>query len=395
MLCCADWKGSNVVGDVRKLRIGIIGGGFMAAVHSRAATAAGAELAMITSSTPLKGEAAAEALGFGSAASDGLALIADPSIDVVHICTPNATHQPLASAAILAGKHVICEKPLATDGALAAALAAGAAKRGVIATVPFVYRFHPMVREARARISAGGIGAVSTVIGHYLQDWLLASGDNNWRVNSSSGGRSRAFADIGSHLVDLIEFVTGDYIQCLCAITSTVHPRRSGQAVTTEDLAAVLFRLAGGATGTLLVSQVAAGHKNDLRLEIFGTEASIQFSQEQPEILQIGRRDGTEMLVRDSAVLGLDAARLSIVPPGHPMGYQDAFNGFVRDTYQAIQGSKPDGLPTFNDGARANQITDAVLDSAHHQRWVDVAPAAPARSAIRLHPELLKEEKYA
>jgi predicted dehydrogenase len=359
--------------DPSALRVGMIGGGFMATVHSRAARAAGATLTTLASSNPQKAERAAAQLGFTGPAPSAEAIFADPQIDVVHICTPNATHAALALAAIQAGKHVICEKPLAVDGATASATAERAIAAGIVATVPFVYRFHPMAREARARVLTGAIGAVSTVHASYLQDWLLDADDDNWRVDAGSGGNSRAFADIGSHLVDMIEFVTGLRIDAVCAVTKTVHPTRGGRVVTTEDLAAVLLRFNTGAVGTLIVSQVAAGHANDLRIEVFGEHASVRFVQESPETLSIGRRGSTETLVRDATVLSSDAARLCTVPPGHPMGYQDAFNAFVRDSYAAIRGTAPDGLPLFADGARANELTDAVLASAATSAWVEIA----------------------
>ncbi|NRG41519.1 Gfo/Idh/MocA family oxidoreductase [Rathayibacter sp. VKM Ac-2835] len=354
------------------LRVGVLGGGFMAAVHSRAARSAGAVLAGIASSSPAKGERAAGELGFEVAHDDARALIEDDSIDVVHVCTPNGTHAGLALAAIAAGKHVVCEKPLAATTAEATALVEAAAEAGVVATVPFAYRFHPMVREARARVAAGEAGRLVTVRGSYLQDWLLGASDDNWRVDPAAGGRSRAFADIGSHLVDLLEFVTGERIAALASLTSTVHAERGGRVVETEDAAGVIVRLAGGAVGTLLVSQVTAGHRNELVLEVSGLEESLRFEQELPETLWVGRRDSATLVPRDGSILRPDAARLSIVPSGHPMGYQDAFTAFARDTYAAVAGAEVEGLPTFADGLRAARITDAVLDASAAGAWVDV-----------------------
>jgi predicted dehydrogenase len=354
-----------------QLGIGIVGGGFMAEVHSRAARAARARLVGIVSSSPARSASAAQSLGVEAAYDSVELLLADPAVDVVHIATPNATHRELALAAIRAGKHVVCEKPLATSVADAAELVAAAATAGVVATVPFAYRFHPMVREARARLASGGPGRLHSIQGVYLQDWLLDRSDDNWRVDEGQGGPSRAFADIGSHLVDLIEFVTGDRIARVQALTRTVHAERaSNKDVTTEDLAAVLFETGSGAVGTLLVSQVAPGRKNRLHVELAGANESVVFDQEHPEALWLGRRAGSEIVTRGEG-LALDAARLSILPSGHPLGFQDAFNAFVADSYAAITGDQRDGLPTFDDGLRAVHITQAVIESASTGAWVD------------------------
>ena len=365
---------TDVIAPTRTLRAGFVGGGFMAAVHTRAARAARAELAGGASSSAGRARDAADRLGIDSAFDSVEALVADPDIDVVHICTPNATHAAIARAALEGGKHVICEKPLATNEADAAALVALADERGLVAAVPFVYRFHPMAREARARIARGETGRLLSVHGAYLQDWLATPHDDDWRVDAALGGPSRAFADIGSHLVDLVEFVSGDRIVRLSASTRTVYEQRANNVdIATEDLAAVVVELASGAVGTLLVSQVAPGRKNALTIELSGTDASVRFEQERPEQLWLGRADASTVVDRDPAHLAPDAARLAIVPAGHPMGYQDAFNAFVADAYAAIGGAAPDGLPRFDDGLRAVRVTGAVLASAASGSWVEVA----------------------
>ena len=364
---------TDVIAPARTLRAGFVGGGFMATVHSRAARAARAELAGGASSSAVRARDAADRLGLDAAFDSVEALIADPDIDVVHVCTPNATHAGIARAALEAGKHVICEKPLATTSADALSLVDLAAERGLVAAVPFVYRFHPMAREARARAARGDTGRLLSVHGAYLQDWLATPHDDDWRVDASLGGPSRAFADIGSHLVDLVEFVSGDRIVRLNASTRTVYEQRAMNVdIATEDLAAVVVELASGAVGTLLVSQVAPGHKNALTVELSGTDASLRFEQERPEQLWVGRSDSATIVDRDAARLAPDAARLSLVPAGHPMGYQDAFNAFVADAYAAIGGASPDGLPRFDDGLRAVRVTEAVLASAASGAWEDV-----------------------
>lgn len=354
-----------------RLRVAIVGGGFMAEVHSRAIRATRAELAGIVSSTPERSVATADRLGAARAYTSLDELLADDQVDVVHVTTPNALHADQAAAVLAAGKDVVCEKPLATTVADAERLVAVA--EGRTATVPFVYRFHPLVREARSRFASGQAGRVLSINASYLQDWLLGSDDDNWRVDSAQGGRSRAFADIGSHLVDLVEFVSGDRVSRVSATKRTVFAERAAHSgITTEDAVAVVVETRSGALGTLLVSQVAPGRKNRLWLEIAGSSESVAFDQEQPETLWVGRRKGSLVIPRDADQLSEDAARLCVVPSGHPQGYQDAFNAFVADTYAAVAGETPDGLPRFTDGLRAVRVTDAVIDSAESGTWIEM-----------------------
>jgi predicted dehydrogenase len=359
------------------IRAGIVGAGFMGVVHARAIRTAGARIAAVATSRAESAEGFAASVGAAKWTADPDELIASDALDVVHVCTPNDSHAPLALAGLHRGRHVICEKPLATTVDASESLAAEAAAAGVVATVPFVYRFYPMIREARARVLGGGIGDLVSVHGSYHQDWLARPDDDDWRVDAERGGRSRAFADIGSHLADLVEFVTGDRVARLTARTRTVHATRSGRAVTTEDLAVATVELAGGAPGQLSVSQVAHGHRNDLALEVVGTLGSVRFTHTAPDELWVARPGSTEVVSRDAAVMAPDAARFAILPPGHPMGYQDAFDAFVADSYAAIRGDRRDGLPTFAAGARAAAITAAVLDAAAGGGWVEVRGEAP------------------
>jgi predicted dehydrogenase len=372
----------------RPLRAAIVGAGFIGAVHARSARIAGAQIAGVTASSPERSRAAAETLRAARAYVSAEELVTADEVDVIHLCTPNHLHAPLAEAALAAGKHVICEKPLALDAEQAAGLADAAAASGRVATVPFVYRYHPMALEARARIAAGGLGAVRLVHGGYLQDWLSTPEDDSWRVDPALGGASRAFADIGSHWCDLAEFITGERIAAICAQASTVIPERAEhatahafeasadggprRAVTTEDLVVMLFRTQSGVVGTMLVSQVSPGRKNHLHVEVACEHASVRFEQERPETLWVGRRERTEELWRDAALLSPSAARHAIVPVGHPQGYLDCFDAFVADSYAAIAGEQPDGLPRFADGLRAARVTDAVLASSATGGWIDV-----------------------
>ncbi len=352
----------------------------MGQVHAHALRAAGIPIVGVASSSPQSAARAAERLGIARAYADVDELLADETVTLVHVLTPNATHAALATAALDAGRHVVCEKPLATTSADASALASRASGTGLIAAVPFVYRFHPMVRAARERIARGETGRLLSVQGAYLQDWLLAADDDNWRVDAGQGGASRAFADIGSHLCDLLEFIAGERITRLVARTRTVHAERGGHAVETEDLVGMLAELQGGALVSLLVSQVAPGRKNGLVLELHGEGESLRFEQERPEELWIGRRRESLLQLRNPDELQGDAARLSTLPAGHPLGYQDAFTAFVADTARSItEGAPVAGLPVFADGLRAARLTEAVLASATLGAWVEVPAEEESR----------------
>jgi len=348
----------------------------MGAVHARSARLAGARLVGVAGSTPEKSSLAAAALGAERPFATWEALVESPDVDVVHVCTPNHLHRPLAEAALAAGKHVICEKPLAVDDRGAEEMLDAAIASGRVHAVPFVYRYHPMVREARERIRTGVSGDIRLIHGGYLQDWLLKAEDDNWRVDESIGGASRAFADIGSHWCDLAEFVSGQRITRVSARTYGTFPERA-----TEDAVIMQFETDKGAVGSTVISQISAGRKNQLTLEIDAAEEALYFNQEEPETLWVGKREAVKLLKRDPGVLSPNAARLANVPAGHPQGYNDAFNAFVADAYAAtLTGEAPDGLPDFRDGLRAARITAAVLSSAETETWVDV-PSATAVTA--------------
>jgi predicted dehydrogenase len=360
----------------RGVRIAIAGAGFIGAVHARSARLAGGRLVGVAASSPARSELAAAALGAERAFGSAEELVASPDVDVVHICTPNHLHRPLAEAALAAGKHVICEKPLAVDVSGAQALVDAAIEAGRQTAVPFVYRYYPTVREARERVRSGASGAVRIIHGNYLQDWLLRPEDDNWRVDEQLGGASRAFADIGSHWCDLAEFVTGQRITRVCARMLTAMPGRA-----TEDAAIVQFETDGGAIGTTVISQISAGRKNQLFLEISAAEESLAFNQEEPDSLWRGRREAAIVIKRDAESMSESAARYAFLPAGHPQGYADCFDAFVAEAYAAVAtGEAPDGLPVFADGLRSARITEAVLSSAREERWIDV----PAPEALAL-----------
>jgi predicted dehydrogenase len=350
-----------------RLRSGIIGTGFAGAVHARAVRAAGGVVAAAAGST--EDGAGARRIGAERHEARAADLVTAGDIDIVHVCTPNHTHADLVERALAAGKHVICEKPLAMDLSGARRLESIAAESAVVTAVPFVYRFYPMVRDARMRVRRGDTGPLRLLHGTYLQDWLSSPADNDWRVDPLLGGASRAFADIGVHWCDLIEFVSGHRITRLSSRLLTVHPERrlDGRMtrVGTEDAATLQFETDHGALGSVVISQVTPGRKNRLWFSLDGARESLSFDQQAPDSLWIGSREQNTSVARGDQPY-------SVLPAGHPQGYQDSFTAFVGDVYAAIAGSEPDGLPTFADGVRAASLTEAVLRSAQSQSWVEV-----------------------
>lgn len=382
------WSGMNIP----ELSVAICGAGMIGGVHRRAAILAGADVRGVLASTPQRSEQVAGEWGVDHGYPDIDAVI-NSDVDVVHICTPNSSHVPYAEAALRAGKHVICEKPLGISLDEAQRVTDLAEDAGLVATIPFVYRFHPMAREMRARVHDAGFGTPNLIHGSYLQDWMLDPQATGWRIDAAAGGASRAFADIGSHWCDLAEWVTGERITRLLADTSIAVGQRpsgtvpsfSGTAgdaplaeVRTEDSAVIMFRTDHHTSGSAVISQVAAGRKNRLWLEVDGAQHSAVFDQEHPEELWIGGDAESTMLARDPNHGSTEQRRLSELPPGHPQGYAQCFEHFVADSYAAIgsrasaQDRYPVGLPTFADGLRAARIVDGMLRSATSGQWVKI-----------------------
>ncbi|MET0534411.1 MAG: Gfo/Idh/MocA family oxidoreductase [Steroidobacter sp.] len=372
----------------KPLRAAVVGTGFIGRVHVRCARLAGAEVVGVVASTPERSAEAAQSLQVPRTFASGLEAARDKDVDVIHICTPNSLHMEVAQAALETGKHVVCEKPLATSLKDAVALTELAKSKGLVGTVPFINRFHPMVREARARVQSDETGKLYLIQGSYLQDWLMQAGDTNWRVDAAAGGASRAFADIGSHLCDLLEWITGERFTSLVATLGTPIAERSAAAsrvafqasgevketkpVSTEDVACLILRTNKGTLASLTISQVSAGRKNRLWFEIDGAKQSAIFDLESPEQLWIGKREGMTLFVRDPSQGSPEQKRLTVLPAGHAQGWGDCFEAFVRDSYAAMRGESHAGLPTFADGARSMSIVEAVLRSSASNQWTSI-----------------------
>ena len=378
---------------MKTVRAAIIGTGFMGSTHAEALRRIpGVEIVAVASHRRERAEALAARFGIPTATDDWRRVIEDESVAVVHNCTPNDLHFEINKAALEAGKHVVSEKPLTTTSEESAALVRLAEEQGVVAAVNFNYRFYPLVQHARALVRRGEIGSVHLVHGHYVQDWLLFETDYNWRLEAESGGPSRALADIGSHWMDLVQFITGRRIERVFADLFTLHGTRqkpTGQADTfqqgngetasvqvgTEDGGNVLLQFEGGARGVVTVSQVSAGRKNHEWFEIDGGQRALAWNQERPNELWIGRRDGpNEVLAKDPALLADEAQAYAHYPGGHPEGYPDGPKNLFGNVYRAVREGVPaePDYPTFADGHRAVRLVEAALESHAAQRWVGV-----------------------
>ncbi len=379
-----------------KSRVAVIGTGFMGRAHIEALRRLGnVDVSVVVGR---RGEAARElaaAFGVDRSGTDVSEVLADGSIDTVHVCTPNASHYPISMAAIEAGKHVLCEKPLAMSSAEGASLVEIARKKGVRNATCHNLRYYPMVQQMRRMREAGELGEILIVQGTYSQDWLLYDTDWNWRIEADQNGPSRCLADIGSHFCDMAEHVTGERISSVVADLATFHTTRkkpkglvetfggsggpgeySEVPITTEDFGAVTFRMGHRARGSFTASQVSAGRKNGLAIEISGTKAGVAWRQERPDELWIGHRDRENSLFLRDPALMIEAARsYSDYPQGHAEGYPDTFKQTFRRFYESIE--HPEAAPeypTFADGLRQLRILDAELESHRTRAWVDVVP---------------------
>ncbi|MEQ8791905.1 MAG: Gfo/Idh/MocA family oxidoreductase [Pirellulaceae bacterium] len=378
----------------------VVGTGFIGPVHVEGLRRAGVHVVGILGSSAEKSRAAAERLQLKKAYVDYDELLADADVQSVHLTTPNRFHFAQASAALAAGKHVMCEKPLAMNADESRKLVRLAAETSVAAGVNYNIRYYPLCLEAAARAADGRLGAVFHVAGSYVQDWLFHATDFNWRVQAEEGGELRAVADIGTHWLDLIWSISRLEVEAVCADLQTVYPRRrrprggsetfSGQAnapgakandadsvpITTDDYGAILLRFRGGARGVLWVSQVTAGRKNCLRFEIAGARESLAWNSEQPNELWIGRRDEpNQSLLRDPALLSEPARAYADYPGGHNEGFPDTFKQCFRAFYDYIEAgdfAAPPTFPTFADGHREIMLCEAILASHRRQGWVQL-----------------------
>jgi predicted dehydrogenase len=377
---------------VKRLRTAIIGTGFMGRVHLEALRRVeGVDVAAIASRDLASARKLGVGFGVEGAFDDYGQLLNDSTIDAVHICTPNATHHPIAKQALLASKHVLCEKPLATSVADAQELVSLAAEKGLRNCVCHNLRYYPMVQQMRRMVQEGSLGRILVVQGTYSQDWLLYDTDWNWRADAELGGSLRAMADIGSHWFDMAEHVTGLRVESLCADLQTVHPirkRPKGNVETfagklakaqdvdevrvdTDDFGAVIFRMGESTRGSMTASQVSAGRKNRLSIEVYGTESGAAWDQERPDELWLGNRNSPNGIIIKDPTLMKDSARgYADLPGGHSEGYDDTFKQVFRRFYGSISDTKASiEYPTLSDGLRQMQLLEAVRTSHEKRSW--------------------------
>ncbi|GGZ32834.1 dehydrogenase [Echinicola pacifica] len=380
----------------KKINAAIVGTGFIGPAHLEALRRIpNIEVIALCEVNQELAEAKAELLGIPNAYTFE-EMLKQEEIDVVHICTPNFLHYSQSKAALEAGKHVVCEKPLATKIEEAEELVALAKEKGLVNAVHFNLRYYPMVRQMKTMRENGELGDVYSIMGSYLQDWLYLNTDYNWRLEPDKSGDSRAIADIGSHLLDLTEYVTGLKITEVMADFSTVHKTRlkplkpietySGKMlqesdyaevpITTEDHATVMLRFDNGNKGSVTVSQVNAGRKNRLNIEIAGSKSNFEWCSEKPNEMWIGKRESAnQQLMKDPSLFTPEAAGLISFPGGHNEGFPDTSKQMFKEVYQAVaEGKQPENpsFPTFEDGYRELLICERIIESNKSQSWVKI-----------------------
>jgi predicted dehydrogenase len=373
----------------------IIGTGFMGRVHAEQIRRLGfVDIAGVASVNAAEAAAFGQSMGIERTTGDYKELLADPSIQAVHVLTPNNLHYPVSMDALNAGKAVLCEKPLSVSAKEAANMLKLAEKKNLVHAVNHNLRYYPLVQHIRQYIAAGELGDVLHVQGTYSQDWLLYDTDFNWRIETKDNGALRAVGDIGSHWMDMIQHLTGLPITALCADLATFHktrkkPKKAIQTfagkklkpadyeevkIDTEDYGGVLLHLGENARGAFTASQVAAGNKNRFAFEIYGTKSGVMWNQERPDELWIGNRnEPNRILIKDPSMLMGPAAGFADLPGGHSEGYDDAHKQLYKRFYRRVADpSAPVDYPTFADGWRGMVLLEKVVESAKKKGWVKV-----------------------
>ena len=374
--------------------VAVVGAGFIGPVHVEALRRLGLPIRGILGCDDAESQKACKSLGLPKAYKSLEEVLADPTVQAVHLAVPNVLHYKFAKQVVTAGKHVLCEKPLAMTSDESGELVELAKGKKLAAAVCYNVRFYPLNLEMRDRVARGEVGNIYAINGSYTQDWLYFDTDYNWRVLADQGGALRAVADIGTHWMDLTSSITGLEVEEVFADLKIVHPIRkrpkgevetySGKLATerqtepvkidTEDYGNILFRYKGGARGSLWVSQVTAGRKNCLRYEIAGSKMAAAWNSESPNEIWLGHREkANELLVRDPSLVGQLARSYLNYPGGHAEGFPDAFKQCFRSFYNYIAAGDYTAeplYPTFAQGHREVQVCEAILKSHQQQAWV-------------------------
>ncbi|MGC4234903.1 MAG: Gfo/Idh/MocA family oxidoreductase [Niabella sp.] len=381
----------------KQIKVAVAGVGFIGPVHIESLRRLpGIEVASICHSNEKAARQKAAELFIPNYYSDFEKMLSEVELDCIHICTPNDLHYHMAKTALLAGKHVVCDKPLAMTVTEAKELLELAKARNLVHAVNFNIRYYPLVRQMKRIREKGALGDVYSIIGSYLQDWLFYNTDYNWRVEAAKTGDSKAIADIGSHLIDLIEYITGLQVEEVMADFSTIHHTRkkplknvdtySGKILSAEDYievpvnvedhATVLLRFNNGRKGSATVSQVAAGRKNRLNIEISGSKCTLAWCSERPNDLFTGKRDEpNQLLMRDPALTDDDVKNIISYPGGHNEGFGDTSKQLFKEIYADVRNGTPSAhpsYPTFEHGLRELIICESIVQSNKLQQWVKV-----------------------
>jgi predicted dehydrogenase len=381
--------------SIAEIGSAVIGTGFIGTVHVEQLRRIGVQVRGVLGSTRERGQVRADALGVRRAYASLDELLEDPTVDVVHVTSPNHLHVPQTKTILASGRHVVCEKPLAMTAEDSADLVRLATGSGKVNAVNFNIRFYPLHQHVREVVAAGALGDVRFVTGHYFQDWLLLATDWNWRLEPDKGGSLRAVGDIGSHWLDLMTFLTGQPIKAVMADLATFVETRSQphgpvetfatdrssdtmqREMATEDVASILLRFANGARGSVAVSQISAGRKNSLQWEIDGSSGAAAWDSETPDHLWLGHREQpNEVLMRNPALMGPAGRAAAALPGGHVEGFADTFGALFRAVYADVAEGRPSDRPpyaTFADGHDEMLVGDAVAESARRGQWVEVA----------------------
>jgi len=380
--------------DLSDIGAAVIGTGFIGAVHLSTLRRLGIPIIGVLGSSAARGADRARALGVAKAYGSLDEMLADPTVQVVHVTSPNVAHYPQVRAILAAGKHVICEKPLAMTSAQSAEMLAMARASGKVAAVCYNTRFYPLNQHAHGMMKAGDLGDLRLITGQFHQDWLLLETDWNWRLEAEEGGPLRSVSDIGTHWVDLTNFITGQTPVAVMAELATFIPERQKplgpvetftatkgptetRKIETDDAATILLRYGNGGRGMLSTSQISHGRRGLLSWDISGSKASAAWSAEHPEELWIGHREApNQVLLRDPSLMNPTGAAAAFMPGGHPEGFADTWAAFFRQVYGDVaRGGRGEGSTwaTFQDGHHEMLFCDAVLASAARGAWVDVA----------------------
>jgi len=376
------------------MRAAIIGLGFVGRAHLEGLRRLGITIQGILDDPPARTQEAAKSLGISRAYSSLDDLLSDKDVDSVHVCTPNFVHCEQVTKSIKAGKHVVCEKPLAMDTKETASLVELGKTSKAVGAVNYNLRYYPLCQEARALVQKGAIGEPRLVHGSYLQDWLTFASDWNWRLEPQFGGTSRAVADIGTHWLDMVTWITDKKVTELCADLATVVPVRQKPRgvvesfqtrkdaafdeikIATEDYASVLLRFEGNLRGVMTVSQVSSGRKNRLWYEIDGSEGSLAWDGENPNMLWLGdRRKANQSMIKDPSIMTPEARGFAGYPGGHAEGYPDTFVQLFKEFYAYIAAGNPSAprpFPTFESGHHEVQLCELIAQSSRDRKWIAV-----------------------